>query len=224
MAARKPASEVARWQGSGSLWIDHAEVREQDLEWMAPARWIVLWNVRVPDGALARLPGLAGISVRGGSGQDLSVLCGCESLLCVDVNQVRGLEDLSELSRLRSIEFLSLYGLPRVKALPSLAAHERLRHVELGSMKGLETLEGVVAAPKLSTVTLIRAVNVSERDVELLAGHPTLEAFEWYGEDVSDRVVEPVRARFAHLARPRALRPEDWLRERLAKGAPAREG
>jgi hypothetical protein len=58
-------------------------------------------------------------------------------------------------------------------------------------------------------------VNVSDRDVELLAGHPTLEAFEWFDEDVPARVVEPVRARFAHLARARAVRPENWLAERL---------
>jgi hypothetical protein len=216
MASHLPAAEVARWQGSTRLWLDHAEVREEDLEWIAPAESLVLWNVRLPDGALARLPNLLGLSVRGGSGQDLSALEGCSRLICLDVNQVRGLHDLGVLSRLRSLEFLSLYGLPRLKAVPSFRDHEHLDHVQLGSLKGLETLAGVADAPRLTTLSLIRTVKLSDADLDRLASHPTLRAFDWFCEDVPQRVAQPVLDRLAHLERPAPVSPDDWLTQRLA--------
>jgi hypothetical protein len=172
--------------------------------------------VRLPDGALGRLPNLLGLSIRGGSARDLSVVEGCSALICLDVNQVRGLHDLSALSHLRSLEFLSLYGLPRVKAIPSLRDHDRLVHVQLGSLKGLETIAGVAEAPHLGTLQLIRMVKLSDVDVDLLARHPTLRAFDWFWEDVPQRVALPVVDRLAHLERATAMSPADWLAERLA--------
>src|SRR5688572_5358264 len=99
MPSFAPAANVARWHRPAKLWLDHARVSEDDLEWMAPVRSLVLWNVRLPEQTLARLPNLAGVSLRGGTASDLSVLRGCESLLFLDVNQIRGLHDLTELSR-----------------------------------------------------------------------------------------------------------------------------
>jgi hypothetical protein len=215
MAPLKPAAEVARWQSPTQLWLDHAKVGEADLEWMAPARSAILWNVRVPPGGLARLPNLRGVSLRGGSGHDLSAAQGCEQLICLDVNQIRGLHDLGVLTSLRSLEFLSLYGLPRVTSVPSLKQHDRLLHVQLGSLKGLETLDGLADAPRLMSLHLSRTVRLREEDVQRLVDHPALEEFGWFAEDVPSRVVGPVMERLGHLRRPRAIRPLEWLHERL---------
>lgn len=215
MPSFAPAADVARWHRPTKLWLDHARVSEDDLEWMAPVQSLVLWNVRLPEQALARLPNLAGVSLRGGTASDLSVLRNCESLLFLDVNQVRGLHDLTELSRLHSLEFLSLYGLPRVEAVPSLHSHDKLGAVQLGSLKGLTTLAGVIAAPALRSLQLVRRVQVTPEDVDGLAAHPTLEEFAWFDEDVPRRLVEPVVERLRHLDRARALRPDDWLDQRL---------
>lgn len=215
MPSHAPAKDVARWQGPTKLWLDHARVGEHDLEWMAPVQSLVLWNVRLPEQALARLPDLVGVSLRGGTASDLGVVRGCESLMFLDVNQIRGLHDLTELSRLRSLEFLSLYGLPRVQAVPSLRENEKLAVLQLGSLKGLRTLAGVIAAPALRSLQLIRRVPVRTEDVEGLASHPTLEQFDWLAEDVPWRIVEPVVDRLKHLDRPRALDPDEWLDQRL---------
>jgi hypothetical protein len=110
MPSFAPAAEVARWHRPTKLWLDHARVSEGDLDWMAPAQSLLLWNVRLPEQALARLPNLAGVSLRGGTASDLRALRGCESLLFLDVNQIRGVHDLTELSRLHSLEFLACTG------------------------------------------------------------------------------------------------------------------
>lgn len=218
MASHPPAAEVAKWQGSNRLWIDHARVSEGDLEWMAPVASLILWNVRLPEGFLAELPNLRGVSVRGGSRDDVALVAGCDALLSLDVNQVRGLHDLGAIAGLRSLEFLSLYGLPRVEEIPDLAELQALRHLQLGSLKGLKSLAGVASIPRLETLQFSRRVEVTPGDLDLLAGHPTLVAFDWFAEDVPNRVVDPVLERLSHLGRPPAVRPEEWLAQRLGTG------
>jgi Leucine-rich repeat (LRR) protein len=195
--------------------LDHAAVSESDLEWMAPVESLTLWNVRLPERALARLPNLSGVSLRGGSSEDLHALNGCDSLQWLDVNQVRGLRDLDALGDLTNLEFLSLYGLPRISVIPSLGAHRALRQVQLGSMKGLTSLAGVTDAPVLTTLFLKGNVNVTDDDLDCLAGHPALRAFDWFWGDVPQRIALPVLDRLAHLAKPTPIRAEEWPRRRM---------
>lgn len=217
MASHKAAASMAKWRSPTSLWLDHATVRDADLAWMAPAESLVLWNVRLPDEALACLPNLSGVSLRGGSGEDLRALHGCRSLLWLDVNQIRGLHDLRELRALTSLEFLALYGLPRVQSIPSLGTHEHLRRVHLGSMKGLASLAGVADAPKLETLHFSRMVNVSDDDLSLLSRHAALQQFDWFWEDVPQHVVRPVLERLGHLEKPIPISPEQWPDQRAPR-------
>ena len=215
MAKKRPASEVARWQSPTRLWLDHAAVEEGDSEWMAQAQLLILWNVELPDDFLSRLPDLKGVSWRGGSATDLARLRGCDRLLMLDVNQIRGLNDLSVLSRLSGLEFLSLYGLPRVEILPGLAGLSALAYAQIGSMKGLKSLAGLLEAPALRSLHFIRHVAFPATELDALAAHPTLEEFDWFDEDVPRRVSEPAKSRLAHLRRPLPQRPEEWLAGRL---------
>ena len=126
------------------------------------------------------------------------------------VNQVRGLKDVSSIVRFRSLQLLSLYGLPQVTEIPSLASLTSLRRVELGSMKGLSGLTGVHDAPALEELQLLRKVSVAPNDAQRLANHPTLRAFEWYAEDVPVKIWSP----FSDIvAKPRIspMRPEVWF-------------
>lgn len=73
-----------------------------------------LWAVKIPDGLLASLPNLVFLDLRGGSGPSADVVAGCDRLRYLQLNQMRGLSDVSVLPTLSSLEFLSLYGLPKV--------------------------------------------------------------------------------------------------------------
>lgn len=210
-AKRAPAKDVYREDVPGQFWIDHAQVVEDDLEWLGHAERLTMWNVRLPEGFLARLEQLWFLDVRGGTGTDVDWVRGCSGLRGLVVNQVRGITDLSAISDLATIELLQLYGLPRVARLPSLGGLERLRRLEVGSMKGLESLMEIREAPALEILELIRKVPVTEEDLSMLRTHPTLREFDWFAEDVPDKTWVPVQEAMAHLPRPRACRPEEWF-------------
>lgn len=204
------AQDAAKWRSSDDVWLDHATLRHEDGEWLAPAKSVTLWAVKVPEGLLASLPNLVFLDLRGGSGTSPAPAAGCARLRGLVVNQVRGLTDLSVLPTLTSLEFLDLYGLPRVTALPSMAPLTRLRRVQLGSMKGLTGLTGLHDAPALEEVFLLRAVSTDERDAARLAMHPTLREFDWIGEDVPASRWLPFRDTVAK-PKARSLYAKEWF-------------
>jgi hypothetical protein len=120
------------------------------------------------------------------------------------------MHDLSAISELGRLRFILLYGLPKVSTLPSLAGLSELRRAELGQMLGLQSLKGLLAAPALRELLLLRKINVSGEDVAEINSHPTLERFDWFAEDVPDRVWIPVKE---SIRRPEAeaLHPEEWF-------------
>lgn len=206
------AEAAARWRSDDDVWLDHSALRSGDEEWLASVRSLTLWSVKVPDGLLASLPNLMYLDLRGGSGTSVAVVAGCSNLRYLQVNQVRGLAELSSVPTLVSLEFLSLYGLPRVTTVPSLAPLAVLRRIELGSMKGLSGLTGVHDAPALEELVLIRSVGVAPGDAARLASHPTLTQFEWFGEDVPDRIWVPFRDAVGR-EQARVVHATEWLEQ-----------
>lgn len=208
-----PAASVAKWQSPDTLWLDHAILTEGDLEWLAPVRRLTLWAVKTPPLFLSRLPLLDWLDVRGGSGNDLDLLMGCTRLRYLAVNQIRGVEDLSCLASMTSVELLSLYGLPRARLIPSLERLYDLRRAQVGSMKGLSGLTGLLDAPVRQELQLQSAVGLAADDAETLASLPTLTHFDWLAEGVPDKVWVPVRDR-VDLPRTQAMLPQDWFAPR----------
>ena len=211
------AQSAAKWRSHYEVWLDHAALVADDLEWLAPVRMLTLWAVKTPAGLLAQMPNLAFLDFRGGSGSDLGFVDGCSDLRGLVVNQVRGLHDLSGLTRLSALQQLDLYGLPRVVTIPSLAAHPRLRRAWVGSMKSLVGLTGLLDAPGLAELHLSRAVGLAPDDADRIAMHPAITHFDWFAEDVPVRIWKPVCDRIAK-PKPALMRPEEWFRAHAELG------
>jgi hypothetical protein len=205
------ARTAAKWRSDDEVWLDHVTLVEADLEWLAPVRMLTMWAVKMPPGFLARLPQLGFVDYRGGSGSDLSFLDGCTDLRGLVVNQVRGVDDLSGLTRLVCLQQLDLYGLPRVREIPSLGAHRHLRRAWMGSMKGLVGLTGLLDAPGLEELHLSRAVGLAPDDADRISTHPTITKFGWFAEDVPVATWKPVCDRITKPS-PSLMRPEEWFR------------
>jgi hypothetical protein len=205
-----PARDVVQRRSNNSFWIDHAEISEDDYTWLALVERLTLWNVRVPSDFLARLAKLWWLDIRGGSGRDLNVARGATRLRYLAVNQVRGMQDLSAVGDMLSLRYINFYGLPKVKTLPSFAAHARLKHASVGQMEGLLSLQGLLLAPKLRELQLNKKINVSAKDVERIASHPTIRRFGWFAEDVPDKVWVPVVNRIGLPEVPHD-HPEEWF-------------
>ena len=197
---RTSAREAASWRTEQDVWLDHVTLVEADVEWLEPATSVTAWAVRTPHRFWSRLPNLVRLDLRGGSGEDLDLLDGCTSLQWLSINQIRGVSDLAALEGLTALRFLSLYGLPRVGEIPSLAQLKRLQYTEVGSMKGLRGLTGLLDAPNLEELTLIRAVRLGPGDADAIAEHPSIRAFSWFAEDVPISTREPVVER---VSKPR---------------------
>ncbi|MGH8522658.1 MAG: hypothetical protein ACREXY_00030 [Gammaproteobacteria bacterium] len=204
---------AARWLSDDSVWLDHAVLTASDAEWLGAARRLTLWAVKVPPSFFQTLPSLEWLDVRGGSGESAEFVDGCVQLRYLAINQIRGLHDLTPIGDLTNLEFLNLYGLPKVRSLPSLTHLKRLRRIEIGSMKGIEGLGPLLDAPGLEELVLARAVSLAPSDPARISEHPTLSAFEWFAEDVPDKVWLPVVKRVGK-PKARAMHPEDWFARR----------
>jgi hypothetical protein len=189
--ATASARSRARWESDGEVWIDHATVTEDDIDWLAAAVHLVVWAVRFPARFLSKLPALESLDYRGGSAEDASFVEGCNGLRSLSSNQVRGLADVSSVSTLDKLEYLDLYGLPRVLTIPSFRRLRSLRQVSLGSMKGLESMSGLFDAPGIEDVQFLRTVRTRPSDAEAIRDSPTIRTFRWLAEDVPDRVWVP---------------------------------
>ena len=206
----RPAKDVVQDRGEGAFWLDHAIVTDGDVAWLKGARRLTLWNVRLPDGLLARLPKLWWVDLRGGSCTDLELVRGCAKLRYLQVNQVRGMSSLSLLGTFPTLSLLSLYGLPQVSSLPSLAKLAKLRRIELGMMAGLKSLAAALSAPNLKELFLSKKVIVGSRDVRGILAHPKLRKFGWSTEDVPVKVFRPVLDAIP-LDEADAMHPEEWF-------------
>lgn len=213
MPTRKPSARTVAKGSPTDIRIDHARIEPSDHEWLAGVQALTLWAVDVPDGFLASLPELRLLDLRGGSGRSLSAIEGCRQLEVLIVNQIRGLEDLTNVAALTNLKLLSLYGLPQLRIPPSLAALRDLARLELGSLKGLATIAPLLDAPSLRELLLIRSVALTEDDADLIVRYPTLEAFSWYTEDVPNKVWQPLVER-VRLPRAQPMHPRDWMAAR----------
>lgn len=178
MAKKKvPANSAAKPLRGSGVAIDHACIVEEDLPWLLPIKRLSLWDVDVPHGFLAKLPNLWWLDIRGGSAKDIMVADGADKLECLIVNQIRGLEDLSLLTSFRQLRFLSVYGLPKLVSFPDLSPLTQLEHADIGQLKGLRSLIGILSAPNLKELYMVRRVNISEEDLDCMSAHQSLEKF-----------------------------------------------
>jgi hypothetical protein len=211
MAKKRPATiETCKRRNNRVLRLNHVELLEEDIEWLSATERLTLWNVKVPAGLLARIEKLWWLDIRGGSATEIEVAKGANKLQYLAVHQVRGMVDLSLVSEMVTLRYLDLHGLLKVVELPSCARLVNLEHARIGQMRGLASLHGLLQAPNLRELELVRKINVSEKDVKEIIGHSAIEAFGWFAEDVPVKVWVPVLEKIA-LPAVRHVHPEEWF-------------
>jgi hypothetical protein len=132
------------------------------------------------------------LDIGGGTASDLEVARGAAKLQYLAVNQVRGMHDMSLISEMTCLRYVDLYGLPKVTQLPAFSTLANLEHASLGQMRGLLSLHGLLQAPRLRELQLIRKINVHAKDVDEIINHPTIKQFSWFAEDVPEKIWAPV--------------------------------
>jgi hypothetical protein len=189
---------------------------------------LVLHSIAIPSiAALTGLPRLRGVALKLGGAPDLTAFPELPAVRFFEAWQVRGMTDLSPVAASRTLDVLYLESLRRA-TLPDFSGAVSLQHVQIDNLPMTEGLAGLAAAPALRQVSISRRVFDLE-EVEVLRGHPTLQA-AWIplrGRGVTDEemrlgLAHPHRAPFvAFGAGVMGLPPDGWDGNYLSSDASA---
>ncbi|MDX8354346.1 leucine-rich repeat domain-containing protein [Cognatiyoonia sp. IB215182] len=214
MATKRPSAiDVAKWRSSVDVWIDHADIFSDDVARFEAVEKLTLWNVAYPVDLFARMPRLWWLDVRGGTVKNFQSLATAQGLRYLCINQIRGLEDLSDISSLKKLEYLSLYGLSKVETLPELSDLSSLRRVEVGQMKGLQSLDPIWKAQQLEEIQLMKEVPAGPDDLKPINNMPNLKAFSWVAIDVPAKRSRAINEGVS-VPKARSLHATDWFEEK----------
>jgi hypothetical protein len=110
-----------------------------------------------------------------GGTNNLAALKGREGIKYLNLCQVRGLDDISVVSTLTGLQFLSLRSLGKIRAIPDLSQLCALRRVHLDSMKGLSNIRALAGAPALEELLHTCAQGREPEDYKALLQSKTLK-------------------------------------------------
>jgi len=207
---KQAASELTEKYNKKTIRLDYVYLTEFDFEWLENVERLTLFNVDVPDGFLTRLPNLWWLDLRGGSANDIRVARGCQKLRYLQINQVRGFNDLSEVENFNSLELLSLYGLAKLVELPDFSKLKDLRRIEVGQLRNLVSISGFLEAPNLEELLLIKQIGVTAEEFKTVNSHSSLKSFDWQALDVPNKVWTPV-VEAVQLPKAKTLLAEEWF-------------
>jgi hypothetical protein len=128
---------------------------------------------------LLPLERLRSLDIKLGGTRDLALLPRIGRLEYLELWMIRGLDDVTAIADVETLQHLFLEALTRVTRLPSFARSTALCRVDLAAMKGLTDLAPLAEAPNLEILNL---GGMRHADPEILlpfVGHPTLRAGSW---------------------------------------------
>jgi len=134
--------------------------------------------------ALEPLRKLRSLDIKLGGTRDLRLLPRIGQLEYVELWMVRGLDDVSPLAEVMTLEKLFLQSMKRVTRLPSFAPSLALRHVIIQAMKGITDLRPLALAPNLEILALTDMPHLGADHLRPFLDHPRLRDGRWgFGSD-----------------------------------------
>ena len=138
---------------------------------------LTLRSITLPDlNLLLPLRHLWSLDIKLGGTKDLRLLPLIGGLKYVELWMIKGLEDLSMIAEVRTLQNLFLQALKNVTALPSFRNLHRLRRVTIDTMKGITDLSPIADAPVLEELLVLAANHLNSDDFNPFVGHPKLKA------------------------------------------------
>jgi hypothetical protein len=146
---------------------------------------------------LTALPELRSLAISLGGTTTLDELPRIRALSFVELTMIRGLDDLSVLAEIATLEHLWLRTLKHVARLPSFRGLRHLHVVWLEQMRALRDLKPIADAPGLRELVAVDMRNLAPEAYAPFVNHPALESINiGFG---SDRANKEARAMFPGL-------------------------
>lgn len=138
---------------------------------------VTLRSITLPDlSVLLPLRQLTSLDIKLGGTRDLALLPRIGRLEYVELWMVKGLDSVTPLAEIPTLESFKLQALRQVARLPSFARSDRLRGALIDTMKGITDLSPLAAAPKLEHLGLLAMCHLQPEAVLPFVGHPTLSS------------------------------------------------
>ncbi|WP_416417188.1 hypothetical protein [Paenarthrobacter aromaticivorans] len=139
-------------------------------------RHLTLRSITLMDLSLLQpLTGLKALELKLGGTTDLDLLPSIGRLEYLEFWLVRGLDDVTPISEVKTLQYLFLQSLKQVTALPDFSKLPGLHSIWLETMKGLTDLTPLLAAPALRKLALVNMNHLQPEDVGVLRDHPGLQ-------------------------------------------------
>lgn len=164
--SKKPRlTSLARFPKLRSLYLEGQQKDIQAISQLHTLEELTLRSITVPELEFLRgLMHLWSLDIKLGGTNNLGSLEGMLGLKYLELWQIRGLHDISVVSKLRGLQFLFLQSLPHITAIPDLTSLTALRRVYLENMKGLKNLSGLENVPALDEFIHVDAQGMEPSD------------------------------------------------------------
>lgn len=172
--------ELTKFQNLRTLYL---EGQQKDFDAIGELRALedlTLRSITLPDlSALLPLHRLTSLDIKLGGTRDLALLPQIGRLTYVELWRIRGVDDVSALAEIETLQHFFLQTLSRVTALPSFARSLSLRSAALDTMKGITDLAPLADAPYLELLRLIQMCQLDPEALRPFIGHPALKDGTW---------------------------------------------
>ncbi|WP_226678566.1 leucine-rich repeat domain-containing protein [Mesobacillus jeotgali] len=146
---------------------------------------------------LKPLKKLSHLSINFGGIKTFNAIAGMDGLKYLELFQIRGLSDISFISSLTGLQYVTIENLPNVKIFPSLVDLHKLRKLALNNLKGLKELNSLEYAPALEVFTHWSAMNMSVEDYLPALRNPSLKRISvGFGSDKRNKQFEELAEKY----------------------------
>ena len=171
---------LERFNRLRTLYLEGQQKDIESLGRLTSLEDLTLRSITLPDLAvLEPLQRLKSLDLKLGGTRDIRHLPRIGRLEYVELWMVRGLDDVSALAEIETLEAFLLQALKNVTRLPSFARSTRLRSAALDTMKGITDLRPLAEAPGLEGLRLMSMRHLEPEALRPFVGHPTLRKGTW---------------------------------------------
>lgn len=159
--SKKPSiAAIERFRGLEYLYLEGQRKGIEAVNELTNLEKVVLRSISTSDlSYLANRQKLWSVDVKLGGIKNFDAVTTLPGLKYLELWQIRGLSDLSFISRIASLQNLFIQSLKQVSRLPDFDRSQMLRRIYLENMKGLEDLSSVEFAPNLVEFSYVLAGN-----------------------------------------------------------------
>lgn len=167
---------ISRFSKLEYLFLEEHSKNIEEIGKLENLKEIVLRSVSVPNiNFLKDLNKLWSIDIKLGGIKDFSILEQLPQVKYLELWQIKGLSDLSFISKMTGLQNLLLQSLTNVNALPSFINLPKLRRLSLMNLKGLEDFNALKTAPNLQDFFYTQIYQQQPEDLIPVLQNPKLK-------------------------------------------------